>query len=462
MIRVIVTDPDHRRWVHVFPASTRVITVGRGSENVIQIHDPRSSRRQLVIRRAGSIWKAEDAGGRGGTKLNGLRLDRPTRLSRDDEVSFGGSLLELVDTTEPTGSSLTGGETWSGHAVSESREEIHLTTTSPAFRDAIDLARRVAATDETVLVRGETGTGKEVFARLIHEMSPRSAGPLVVVNCPGLSESLFESELFGVEKGVATGVDPRPGRLAQADGGTVLLDEIGDLSAPSQAKLLRFLQDKKVDRVGGKAPIAVDVRVVAATNVDLEESIAEGRFRSDLYHRLAAFEIVLPPLRERREDIPDLVRHFLSRNGIPSRMTAEAVAVLQEHDFPGNVRELELLVRKTAILSRGGEVEPDDLPERIRRPTASSSPTPTRRAGGDVADSLYDRVVVEGADFWSVVRGPFLSRELSRQPIQALVARALSEGGGSYSGAARLLGVSGEYRKFVDFLRHNRLRPEDG
>jgi transcriptional regulator with GAF, ATPase, and Fis domain len=315
-----------------------------------------------------------------------------------------------------------------------------------------------------VLLRGETGTGKEVFARIIHEASPRARGPLVVVNCPGLSESLLESELFGVEKGVATGVDPRPGRLAQADGGTVFLDEIGDLPPPAQAKILRFLQDKTVDRVGGTKPVPVDVRIIAATHVDLEAAIESGGFRSDLYHRLAAFTIELPPLRDRPEDIPALAEHFLARmEGTGVRVNPDALDVLGRYDFPGNVRELELVMRQAALLCRGGVIGPGDLPERIR---GASPDLPGDRVPAvpqdDEPDDLYERIVTGGEDFWTSVRTPFLKRELSRKRIQALVARGLAEAGGSYAAVAQLFGVEDEYRKFVDFLRHNQLRPGDG
>jgi transcriptional regulator with GAF, ATPase, and Fis domain len=241
----------------------------------------------------------------------------------------------------------------------------------------------------------------------------------------------------------------------------VLLDEIGDLSALAQAKLLRFLQDKKVDRVGGEAPVPVDVRILAATSVDLEASIDAGRFRSDLYHRLAAFTITLPPLRDRREDVLALVKHFLSRDGSSARFSPGALTVLERYAFPGNIRELELVVRHAVLLCRGGLIEPDDLPEAIRQSPVEPLPVSTSTPNHDDANMLYARVVGEGEDFWATVRKPFLDRELSRKPIQDLVERALAEGGGSYAGAARLLRVDGEYRKFVDFLRHNQLRPGD-
>jgi transcriptional regulator with PAS, ATPase and Fis domain len=462
---VIITDPNGMRWVHLFPESTQVVSVGRDAGNDVRIDDPRASRRQLVLRRKDRTWSVEDTSGRETTRLNGLRLDAATRLSREDEVGFGQTKLELQSAAPHASDEQTVGETWSGEAVAAARGDIHLESESPAYENAVRLARRVAASPETVLIRGETGTGKEVFARLIHEASPRADGPLVVVNCPGLSESLVESELFGVEGGVATGVTPRPGKLASADGGTVLLDEIGDLTLAAQAKLLRFLQDKTVDRVGGAAPLPVDARVVAATNIDLEAAMADGRFRQDLYHRLAALTISLPPLRERRSDIPRLVRHFLARTeGSGVRMNRKALEILERHAFPGNVRELELVVRQSAFLRQSSVIGPEDLPEQVRHArseaAAAARDESPHRAQHDDAGALYERLVDGGEDFWDLVRTPFLKRELSRKSVQTVVGRALSEAG-SYAGAARLFRVEGQYRKFVDFLRHNQLQPED-
>ena len=462
MIQIIISDPDGLRWVHLFPEQTGEITVGRGSDNDVIVEDPRASRRQLTLRQGGRGWFVEDTSGRGTTKLNGFPLDGPTGFSTEDELSLGSSSLRIVGTMPlPEGERSTG-ETWTGEAVASSREQIHVTSRSPKFSDAFQLAKTVAATNETVLISGETGTGKEVFARIIHEASARREGPFVVVNCPGIPESLFESELFGVEKRVATGVDPRPGKLAHADGGTVLLDEIGDLPLQAQAKILRFLQEGSIDRVGGTEPVSLDVRVLAATNVDLEAAIEAGTFRSDLYHRIAAFTISLPPLRERRQDIPTLVEHFLTRTeGSKVRMDPDALAILSRYDFPGNVRELELVVRRAALLCRR-TIGPGDLPDRIRDAATSTSPAVAKPEADVDTANLYERVVVHGDDFWETVRAPFLRRELSRQPIQALVSRALEESGGSYAKVAKLFRVESEYRKLVDFLRHNQLRPGDG
>ena len=230
-----------------------------------------------------------------------------------------------------------------------------IVATSPAMRHVLEIVERVAPRSVNVLVRGESGTGKELVAKLLHLLSGRE-GSLIALNCAALPESLLESELFGIEGGVATGVQARPGKFELADSGTLLLDEIGDMEVSLQVKLLRALQEREVVRVGGRQPIPVDVRLVAATHQDLEALVAEGRFREDLYYRLKGVEVVLPPLRERRGDIPHLVRAFLEefcrREGIPAPVfRPDALAVLMAHDFPGNVRELQNLVEGSVSLA---------------------------------------------------------------------------------------------------------------
>jgi transcriptional regulator with PAS, ATPase and Fis domain len=226
-----------------------------------------------------------------------------------------------------------------------------------SMRRVLERVERVAPRGVAVVVRGESGTGKELVAKLLHLLSGRT-GALVAVNCGALPESLLESELFGIERGVATGVEARRGKLELADGGTLFLDEIGDMQPALQVKLLRALQEREVVRVGGQRPTPVDVRLVAATHRDLEALVAAGTFREDLYYRLQGVEIFLPPLAERREDIPHLVRHFLEefarREGIPApRFEADAIAPLMAHPFPGNVRELQNVVEAAASLAEG-------------------------------------------------------------------------------------------------------------
>jgi len=237
---------------------------------------------------------------------------------------------------------------------------------SAAMRRAKELIARAAASRVSVLVRGESGTGKELAAKLLHAGSPRRDGPFLALNCAAVPETLLESELFGIEKGVATGVDARLGKFELANGGTIFLDEIGDAPLSTQAKLLRVLQEREIERLGGRQRIPVDVRVVAATHADLLEEIKRRRFREDLFYRLRVVEIVMPPLRERREDIPRLAAHFLSklaaRDGRkPPMLSRDAVAALLSYPFPGNVRELENLLEGAAALLQGPVIEAADL-----------------------------------------------------------------------------------------------------
>jgi transcriptional regulator with PAS, ATPase and Fis domain len=238
---------------------------------------------------------------------------------------------------------------------------------SPAMREVSRLVRLVAPTPASVLLVGETGTGKEVLARAIHRLSPRAEGPYVRVNCCALAESLLESELFGHVKGAFTGaIDNKTGRFEAAHGGTIFLDEISSMSAKLQVKLLRVLQEKEFERVGESRTIHVDTRVIAATNQYLEDEIVAGRFRDDLYYRLNVVSLELPPLRERREDIPALARYFLERHCEEHRrdapeLTPEVIKILLEHDWPGNVRELENYMERAVVLSDGGPLTPDLL-----------------------------------------------------------------------------------------------------
>ena len=249
--------------------------------------------------------------------------------------------------------------------------------TSPAIRRAVELLEQVAPARTTVLLQGESGTGKEVAARALHRLSGRK-GPLVAVNCAAIPENLLESELFGHERGAFTGaVAATLGKFQQADGGTLLLDEIADLPLGLQAKLLRVLQEGEVQRVGSAVPMRVDVRVVAATNRDLEAEVAAGRFRSDLFYRLHVICVEMPALRERGEDIPGLAQHFLRRFAAVNHkgllvISPDAMAALQAYTWPGNVRELENAMERAVVLARGDTIGPGDLPERIVRAEGGS------------------------------------------------------------------------------------------
>lgn len=290
---------------------------------------------------------------------------------------------------------------------------------SPAILKLLDRIERVAPRETTVLILGESGTGKELTARLIHSGSPRAEGPFVAINCAAIAESLLESELLGHEKGAFTGAAGlKPGKIETAEGGTLFLDEVGELAMTLQAKLLRVLQQREFERVGGTKTIQVDIRIVAATNRDLAQRVKEGVFRQDLYHRLNVVALRTPPLRERREDIADLAAHFLDHFGAQCnrpglRFSDEALRCLEAYEWPGNVRELENAVEHAVVLGNGPLVLPSDLPESI----LEAAP----------AEDL--------GEFQSSVQ------DAKRESI----IRAYQKAGGDYKGAAKLLGLHPNY-----------------
>jgi DNA-binding NtrC family response regulator len=253
---------------------------------------------------------------------------------------------------------------------------------SPKFRDLVGLALRVAPTDSTVLITGETGSGKEMVAKLLHARSPRREKPFVVVECAALQEDLLQSELFGHERGAFTGADrAKAGLFEVANGGTIFLDEIGEVSPATQVKLLRVLDASTFRHVGGTAEIHVDVRVLAATNRDLPAMVGQGLFREDLYYRLSTIILTLPPLRERGRDVELLANHFVAllnaRHGLQRRLTPESLDLLRLHDWPGNVRELLHAVERAIVVGEGEEVRPEDLPKALRSGVAPPTDTPS-------------------------------------------------------------------------------------
>ncbi len=251
--------------------------------------------------------------------------------------------------------------------IAKLQYERDIITETPEMKRLISLAANVASSDITVLITGESGTGKELLARYIHRVSRRNNGPFIAVNCAAIPDNLLESELFGHEKGAFTGaIDRKLGKFELASGGTILLDEIGEMSLNLQAKLLRVLQEKEVDRIGGKKPISINARVIATTNRDLQKECNEGRFREDLFYRLNVFPIRIPPLRERRDDIPILARHFLKKYLALSGkdlegLTEEALKILKNHPWRGNVRELENVIQRATVISSGKLIKPEDL-----------------------------------------------------------------------------------------------------
>lgn len=317
---------------------------------------------------------------------------------------------------------------------------------APAVRRAIELAQNVASTSATVLITGESGTGKELIANLIHYNSGRENKPFVKINCGAIPETLLESELFGHEKGSFTDArEQRQGRFEEADGGSLFLDEIGEMSLQAQVRLLRVLQDGEFTRVGGKKVIKADVRVIAATNADLEQSIANGTFRKDLYYRLSVFPISLPPLRKRVEDIHPLVIHFLDaykeKSGrFVSGISQEAMRALVSYDWPGNVRELENAIERAVIIASGRQIEIGDLPDAIAR------------TGSDgFAHARMERAVAAGGNsgFAFNVVLPTAMDDIERQVITA----TLQYTDGDKSRAARLLNIGRKtlYRKLEQY-----------
>jgi DNA-binding NtrC family response regulator len=264
-------------------------------------------------------------------------------------------------------------------------------TQSPRMQEVLRILERVAPTDSAVLVLGESGTGKELAARAIHELSPRAARPFVPIHCGALPREVLESELFGHERGAFTGaVNAKPGLIELADGGTLLLDEIGEMATDSQVKLLRVLETSTFFRVGGTRPRRVDVRVVASTNRDLSEALRLGEFRQDLFYRINTITVQLPPLRERREDIPLLAEHFLATlatYGV-KRLGPSALAALEAYSWPGNVRELLHVIERAVILARTDVIEPGDLPPEVVGTTAAPA------AGGDSLESMERQHII--------------------------------------------------------------------
>ena len=297
---------------------------------------------------------------------------------------------------------------------------------------------RAAPTDATVLIRGESGTGKELVARAIYHHSLRAERPFLVINCVAIPETLLESELFGYEKGAFTGaVHRRVGKIEQASGGTLFLDEIGDMPLSIQAKILRMLQDRSIERLGGRETIPVDVRIIAATNRNLEKAIEEGRFREDLYYRLDVVNLTLPPLRERSEDVPFLVDFFLNRFsrdlGLPNQgVTREAMTLLINYSWPGNVRELANAMEKCLIFSRARPIGPDDVALQVIGSEKRSGQTP----------EAPDESIRKWARQALVVGGQNLLNELTDHVSGLIISEALTMTGGNRTRAAEMLGLS--------------------
>jgi transcriptional regulator with GAF, ATPase, and Fis domain len=340
---------------------------------------------------------------------------------------------------------------------------------SPAMLEVLRDAEAIAASDAKVLISGESGVGKEVMARMIHARSRRRQRPMHTINCAGVPEGLLETEFFGHVRGSFTGADrDRQGFLESADTGTVLLDEVGEMSLRMQGMLLRFLESGEIQRVGSdRARTIVDVRVMAATNRDLLEQVKAREFREDLYYRLNIIHLVVPPLRERVEDISLLFEHYLAalseKAGVPRPIIAPGVIeMLEQHEWPGNVRELRNLVERLLLVQGGRVVTPENLPLTPRRRPAAvvvSGRTPEA-----VADQCYRDMVDSGGSFWTVVYQPFMLRDLTRESVRHVILRGLQETKGSYRLVAQLLNLPAtDYKRFMNFLqKHDCLIPFQG
>jgi transcriptional regulator with GAF, ATPase, and Fis domain len=344
---------------------------------------------------------------------------------------------------------------------------------SPALTELKAEIERVARSDAKVLITGESGAGKEVVARAINAASPRAGQPFVPVNCAGIPETLLESELFGHVKGSFTGAyRDKPGKLEMSDNGTIFLDEIGEMTLRMQGLLLRFLETGEIQKVGAERVAKVtNVRVITATNRNLRDLINQSLFREDLFYRINVIHIVVPPLRERREDIPQLIEHFLDRfmnrtmttngnsNGNGSYFTvvkgisAEAMAALCSYSWPGNVRQVENVIERLVVTGRHEVVQMSDLSPEIRTPLQRSS-KPQQERRRTVADDLFTKLIDERESFWTAVYPLFMNREITKGNMRDLIHRGLAEARGNYKIVLRLFNMEPtDYKRFLNFLR---------
>jgi transcriptional regulator with PAS, ATPase and Fis domain len=331
---------------------------------------------------------------------------------------------------------------------------------SAAIGELAQEIERIARSDAKVLITGESGVGKELVAHAIHSRSARAARAMVAVNCAGLPETLLESELFGHVKGSFTGAyRDKQGKLEMADGGSIFLDEIGEMTLRMQGLLLRFMETGELQKVGAdRAMGRVNVRVIAATNRNLRDMITEGTFREDLFYRLNVIHLTVPPLRERKEDIPALIEHFLAaftrNNGTPVHAIApEAIKLMSDYAWPGNVRELENVIERLVVTGRNNTVAPDDLPMEIRTHQGIGL-RPKRERRRTVADDLYKKLVEERESFWTAVYPLYMQREITRGNMRDLVRKGLEDARGNYKIVAKLFNMEQrDYKRFLNFLR---------
>lgn len=400
-------------------------SIGRKTDNTLCLADLSVSRHHCEIRGDGGEFRLADLDSQNGTCLNGVPV-KERLLRHGDQIDVGASvfvfLVEETDAPAADSTLVLGGRPAGlpgapPHAAATAGLQHRMVGESPAIERVLDFIARVAPLDSTVLIAGESGTGKELAARALHENSPRAAKPFVAINCAALTETFLESELFGHERGAFTGaIALKKGKLEMAEGGTLFLDEVGELAPPLQGKLLRVLQERVFERLGGTRAIQADLRLITATNQDLEAAVREGAFRQDLYFRLRVLSVVMPPLRERREDIPLLANYFrMQHSGRLKRrvmgISAAARECLMRHDWPGNVRELESAIESAVALGSTEMILPEDLPESV---------LPTQAVPGG-ALPLFNQALID------------TKREL--------ILKAYEQARGDYAEAAKLLGL---------------------
>jgi transcriptional regulator with PAS, ATPase and Fis domain len=331
---------------------------------------------------------------------------------------------------------------------------------SLVMQDLREEIHRVAKSDAKILITGESGVGKELVANAVHLLSVRAQRPMVAVNCAGLPETLLESELFGHVKGSFThAYRDKQGKLEIADGGTMFLDEIGEMTPRMQGVLLRFMETGELQKVGADRVAGhVNVRVIAATNRNLRVMVQEGTFREDLFYRLNVIHLEVAPLRERKEDLPALIDHFLrhfTRSGAYSarEVSPDAMAALTRYTWPGNVRELQNVLERLVVTARGETIGLRDLPPEIRTEAVAGTVATTGRQN-TVVDDLYRRIINDRQSFWSVVYPLYMDREITRAQVRDVVRRGLEEARGNYKIVARLFNLEpNDYKRFLNFLR---------
>ncbi len=443
---VVLAGP---RCGETFVVDGPTTTVGRDAGSHLNIPDHLMSRRHCALELSNGCFTLRDLGSSNGTYVNSIPV-RERVLAHGDRVRAGDTVLLFLQQPEPDREAagienreaavvddltqlIRGGDGERAPRLPDAQGAIvaevlagrvtlqahDMVGDSAPMRAVYERIRKVAPSDATVLICGETGTGKELAARAIHQNSPRARRPFVPVNCAVLTEPLLESELFGHERGAFTGaIASKKGKFEVADGGTIFLDEIGELAPALQAKFLRVLQQHEFERVGGTRPMKTDVRVIAATNQDLQAAVAAGRFRQDLWYRLDVVSVTMPPLRARRADITLLAEYFAAKyaRGRPVHLSHEALEALRVYDWPGNVRELENAIEHAVVLGGADRIVADDLPEAV---LGSSAPV------ADATVPAYHRAVVDTK--------------------RRLILDAIERSGGNYTAAARLLGINPTY-----------------